>query len=316
MTDWKPAAALDRLHDRAQLLAAIRQFFAERGVLEVETPLLTHTTATDVYINSFAVPNAAQSSSSSYYLQTSPEFAMKRLLAAGSGPIYQLCKAFRAEESTRLHNQEFTMLEWYRPAYSLAELMDEVAQLVSNTFQCGKIAQISYRELFRSHLDFDPHQISYDDLRAIAREKIAFAGDALSATDYLQQLLAQCIEPALPEYCFIYDYPVAQAALAKLESDAEGQVVARRFELFGKGMELANGYFELTDAAEQRARFNADNERRRQLQLPQYPVDEKLLAALASGLPACAGVALGVDRLLMLKVGAKNIREVLSFTEG
>lgn len=314
MTDWKPGAALDRLQDRARLLAGIRQFFAEREVLEVETPLLAGSTATDVYIQSFSVTDPAHSQSNPRYLQTSPEFAMKRLLAAGSGPIYQLCKAFRAEESTRLHNPEFTMLEWYRPGYSLAELMDEVAQLIITVLSCKKIERISYRELFLTHLHFDPHQIDFHDLRDLARRKIEFSSDGLSATDYLQQLLAHCIEPELPEFCFIYDYPVAQAALAATGLDESKQLVAHRFELFGKGMEIANGYFELTNGQEQRQRFAADNARRRQLQLPEYPVDEKLLAALDSGLPSCAGVALGIDRLLMLKTGATDIRDVISFT--
>ena len=313
--DWKPGAGLDRIKARAQLLLSIRQFFSARNVLEVETPLLAATTATDVYIQSFVVTAANQFSSAPAYLQTSPEFAMKRMLAAGSGPIYQLCKAFRAEESGRMHNREFTMLEWYLPGFSLADIMDEVEQLLVTTLQCAAIERISYRELFRRHLAFDPHQITFDELRALATNKINFNSAELSATDYLQQLLAQCIEPQLPEYCFIYNYPLAQAALAATGFDGQGQRVAYRFELFGKGMELANGYFELTDADEQGARFAADNCRRRQLQLPEYPFDEKLLAALASGLPACAGVALGVDRLLMLKVGATDISEVISFTD-
>lgn len=314
MTDWKPGAALDQLKERALLLATVRQFFADREVLEVETPLLAHSTATDVYIQSFPVTNPAAGRSRPLYLQTSPEFAMKRLLAAGSGPIYQLCKAFRAEESTRLHNPEFTMLEWYRPGYSLTELMDEVEQLLRAVLSCKQIERCSYRELFLTHLQFDPHQIAVADLRDLARGKIEFSSDELSATDYLQQLLAHCIEPALPQYCFIYDYPVAQAALAATGLDESKQLVAHRFELFGNGMEIANGYFELTDGQEQRQRFAADNARRRLLQLPEYPVDEKLLAALASGLPACAGLALGIDRLLMLKVGATDIRDVISFT--
>lgn len=315
MTDWKPGTALERLQDRAQLLASIRQFFSARNVLEVETPLLTHSTATDVFINSFSVTDSARSKSHAGFLQTSPEFAMKRMLAAGSGPIYQLCKAFRAEESTRMHNREFTMLEWYRPGFSLSALMDEVEQLMQHTLHCKAIQRISYRDLFLQHLDFDPHQIGFDDLRTRASDEIDFNSETLTATDYLQQLLAQCIEPALPEFCFIYNYPVAQAALAATGLDEQGQRVAHRFELFGKGMEIANGYFELTDATEQRARFEADNARRRKLQLPEYPIDEKLLAALTSGLPACAGVALGVDRLLMLKVGATHISEVISFAE-
>ena len=311
MTDWKPGAALDLLRDRAQLFAEIRQFFSARDVLEVETPLLSHSTATDVYIQSYAVTDSLKPTAAPGYLQTSPEFAMKRLLAAGSGPIYQLCKAFRSEESTQLHNREFTMLEWYRPGFSLTDLMDEVESLIQGVLHCKAIERISYRDLFTKHLGFDPHQIQYGELRQIARTKIQFNSDDLSATDYLQQLIAQCIESELPEFCFIYNYPVSQAALAATGSDEVGQRVALRFEVFGRGMEIANGYFELTDALEQRNRFKADNNRRRELHLPEYPLDEKLLAALESGLPACAGVALGVDRLMMLRSGARDRKSVV-----
>lgn len=315
MTDWMPGAAFDLLKDRAQLLAEIRQFFSARHVLEVETPLLSHSTATDVYIQSFAVTHSLKQASTPAYLQTSPEFAMKRLLAAGSGPIYQICKAFRAEESTRLHNREFTLLEWYRPGFSLTDLMDEVEALIQVALHCKAIARISYRDLFINHLGFDPHQIPFNELRQVARNKIEFNSDDLSATDYLQQLLAQCIESKLPEFCFIYNYPVSQAALAAIGSDESRQRVALRFEFFGRGMEIANGYYELTNASEQRKRFIADNARRRELQLPEYPLDEKLLAALESGLPACSGVALGIDRLMMLRTGASDISKVISFRD-
>lgn len=316
MNDWRPGTAQETLRARADLLATLRRFFAERAVLEVETPLLAATTATDVYIESFAVPDPSASPPVTRYLQTSPEFAMKRLLAADSGAIYQLGKVFRRGESSARHNPEFTLLEWYRPGFSLADLMAEVETLLQSVLGCGPIARLSYRELFQQHLQFDPHQISAEDLRELARASIDFGSDDLSSTDYLQLLLASVIEPALPEFCFIYDYPVAQAALAQIGDDAQGQAVARRFELFGKGMEIANGYFELTASAEQRARFEADNARRAGLGLTQYPVDEKLLAALDAGLPACAGVALGVDRLLMLLLGAQDIRSVISFPAG
>ena len=316
MADWKPAASLEQLQNRAALLQSIRQFFAVRDVLEVETPLLGRSTATDTYIQSFVASDPARPQTHSFYLQTSPEFAMKRLLAAGSGPIYQVCKAFRLEESTRTHNPEFTMLEWYRPGFSLTDLMDEVAQLLQTTLACADVARISYRELFEEHLDFDPHQITDEDLQRVARSRIDFGTNELTATDCLQQLLAQCIEPNLPEYCFIYHYPVAQAALAVVAEDEQSQPVAQRFELFGRGMEIANGYLELTDEQEQRRRFTADNARRKAAGLPEIPVDEALLAALGEGLPACAGVALGVDRLLLLQTRLTNISDVLSFRHG
>jgi lysyl-tRNA synthetase class 2 len=314
MKNWKPGTAQETLRARAALLADLRRFFAERGVLEVDTPLLGSSTATDVYIDSFAVFDTTPAIPVTQYLQTSPEFAMKRLLAAGSGAIYQLGKVFRRGESSPRHNPEFTLLEWYQPGYSLTELMDEVEILLQAVLACGPIARLSYRELFQQHLHFDPHRMSPEALRNYARARIDFGSDDFSATDYLQMLLAQCIEPELPEFCFIYDYPVAQAALARIETDAEGQAVARRFELFGRGMEIANGYFELTASEEQRIRFESDNARRAALGLTQYPIDELLLAALDSGLPACSGVALGVDRLLMLLLGVDDIRQVISFT--
>ena len=314
MTDWQPGASLDTLRMRAALLASIRNFFAARNILEVETPLLAPTTGTDIYIQSYVVADTSAKNNQARFLQTSPEFAMKRLLATGSGPIYQLCKAFRQEETSTRHNSEFTMLEWYRPGFSMFNLMDEVEALLQKVLECEAITRISYRDLFLQHLQFDPHQINFDDLRELARTRIDFSSDDLSATDYLQMLLAKFIEPVLPEYCFIYDYPIAQSALARIDRDDTGTEVARRFELFGKGMEIANGYFELTDANEQRKRFEHDNSKRKQLGLPEYPVDEKLLAALASGIPPCSGVALGLDRLLMLQLGLDDIRQAISFS--
>ena len=311
---------MQALHARARLLAAVRGFFAERGVLEVETPILAPTTGTDLYIDSFAVPMLDEPSGGNdkhrdYYLQTSPEFAMKRLLAAGSGPIYQISKVFRAGESSRLHNPEFTMLEWYRPGYSLDQLMSEVADLLAVTLPqkqpMENLPRFSYRQLFQEHLSIDPHRVESAQLADVART--AGIHSPSDKTDTLQQLMALHIEPRLPEFCFIYDYPAAQCALAQVEADAEGVPVARRFELYGRGMELANGYQELSDPAEQRRRFEADLKQRRAQGRASYPIDENLLAALAH-MPPCAGVALGIDRLLMLLTGANSIAEVLSFT--
>ena len=310
MTDWKPGASTEALRQRSELLSAIRNFFKQREVLEVETPLLCHGTTTDVFIQSFEVANA----SGKRFLQTSPEYAMKRLLAAGSGPIFQVCKSFRQSESSRLHNPEFTMLEWYRPDFTMFDLMEEVELLMSVVTKERDIPRFSYRELFLNHLQFDPHVISSADLQAVAEKQMDLCGKDFSDTDYLQLLMDKCIEPRMPSSCFVYDYPVAQAALAKIESDEQNQQVARRFELYAGGMELANGYFELTDADQQRARIEKDLLERKRLGLANYPMDEKLLAALGSGLPACSGVALGVDRLLMLITGNSSIEEVLAFT--
>jgi len=314
MADWKPGASVKNLRTRAEILANIRQFFANNKVLEVETPLLARTTATDVYIQSLEISNPLNNPAQTFYLQTSPEFAMKRLLGSGSGPIYQICKAFRQGETSKRHNPEFTMLEWYQPGYSMEDLMHEVEQLIDALLAYGPIQRLSYRELFQEHLDFDPHTISLESLKDIANRRFELGSDKLSKTDYLQLLLGKCIEPAMPANCFIYDYPVDQCALAAIENDETGASVAKRFELFCGGMEIANGYLELLDESEQRQRFETDRQKRKSLSLPEYPLDEKLLAALAHGIPPCAGVALGIDRLLMLATGATDIHEVLSFT--
>jgi len=313
MVDWKPSASLQNLQQRAYALAKIRRFFSERDVLEVETPLLASSTVPDVYIESIAAQVVKDNSSRKNFLQTSPEFFMKRLLASGSGSIYQIAKAFRQEEKGARHNIEFTLLEWYRLSYSLDQLMAELEELVQEVLSCGPISRLSYREIFGQHLQIDPHEISLEELQKLAKSEIDLSGSDLSKTDYLQLLLSNSIEPKLPPYCIIYDYPLEQAALAILATDEHGVVVAKRFELFGHGMELANGYFELSDAAEQRARFEKDNAARKEKGLQAHDVDEKLIAALESGLPSCSGVAVGVDRLLMLLVEAKNISEVISF---
>ena len=313
MVDWKPSASLQNLQQRAYVLAKIRRFFSERAVLEVETPLLASSTVPDVYIESIAAEVMEGNSSRKNFLQTSPEFFMKRLLASGSGSIYQISKAFRQEEKSARHNIEFTLLEWYRLSYSLDQLMTELEELVQEVLGCGPIFRLSYREIFRQNLQIDPHEISLKELQQLARSEIDLSGSNLSKTDYLQLLLSNSIEPKLPPFCIIYDYPSEQAALATLATDEHGVVVAKRFELFGHGMELANGYFELSDAAEQRARFEKDNAARKAKGLQAHDADEKLIAALESGLPSCSGVAVGVDRLLMLLVEAKNISEVISF---
>ncbi|CAN0302476.1 unnamed protein product [Discosporangium mesarthrocarpum] len=323
MVDWQPGASPENLKRRARLLSDIRNFFAERDILEVETPALGRHAVTDVHLDSFSVDagtagDASTSNSLQKYLQTSPEYAMKRLLAAGSGPIYQLGKAFRREATSRLHNPEFTLLEWYRPGYSWRQLMEEVAALVVTVLELpgpGSIAQFSYAELFANHFNINPHTVDGTTLEALTRATVDLTATGLSATDCLQLLMHHCIEPTLPDYCFVYDYPEAQAALSVVEHGADGIPVARRFELYGAGMELANGYQELTDAQEQRRRFEHDQAQRRQRDGSPISIDERLLAALESGLPACAGVALGVDRLAMLALNANHINEVIAFTD-
>lgn len=311
MADWQSSASQDVLRSRARLLQSIRRFFAERSVLEVETPALSHSTVTDVHLRSFSVPNSPYSKD--LFLQTSPEYAMKRLLASGSGAIYQICKVFRQEECSKLHNPEFTMLEWYRPDFSMDELIAEVEALVREILGCGPIPRHSYRELFEQNLLFNPHTATGRNLRNSVIEHIDIDTSKLSDTDCLQLLMEKCIEPLLPANCFVYDYPIQQAALARVEADHTDTLVAKRFELYCNGMEVANGYFELTDAVEQQLRFEKDQNQRAALQLPSIEPDKRLLAAMDSGLPECSGVALGIDRLLMAQLGATNIEEVLSF---
>ena len=311
---WRPGASLEMLRLRANALATIRRFFAERDVLEVETPLLAATTVTDTHIESIPASLELAGSPRDCYLQTSPEYAMKRLLAAGAGACYQICKSFRQGDAGRRHNPEFTMLEWYRPGFSLAQLMDEVALLLRDFLPGADIARLGYREVFQRHLQIDPHRAGLATLRRLTENRLTVDTAELNATDCLQLLLAQVIEPELPDYCFIYDYPAPQAALAKISPDAKGEPVARRFELFCKGMELANGYDEETDGKVLRARFEGDQQRRAELGRPVPDIDQNLLAALAHGLPPCAGVAFGIDRLLMLLSGAESIGEVIAFS--
>ena len=313
MPDWRPTANPESLRLRADVLARIRRFFAERNVLEVETPLLAPATVTDLHIDSIPADVEIKGSPQTFYLQTSPEYAMKRLLAAGSGACYQICKSFRHGDAGARHNPEFTMLEWYRPGFSLEELMNEVEQLLREFLPQATVPRLTYRELFQQHLGIDPHQIELETLRRLTHENLPVDPTKLNATDCLQLQLGQTIEPQLTEYCFIYDYPAAQAALAKIEPDPEGEPVARRFELFGHGMELANGYDEETNGKVLRARFERDQQKRAQLGRPVPEIDEKLLEALEHGLPPCTGVAFGIDRLLMALSAAESIAEVLTF---
>jgi len=313
MTHWRPAAPLANLRIRAQFLTQIRQFFAQHHVLEVETPLLATTTATDPHLESLQVPQVFTGDLKPCYLQTSPEFAMKRLLAAYGEPIYQIAKAFRKDEKSRRHNPEFTMLEWYQPGYSLTQLMDEVEALVTTLLGQRIIARASYRELFQQQLNIDPHLASIEQLAELACRELELSATDYGRAEYLDLLFSHVIEPNMKGDCFVYDFPMQQAALAAVEQDKQGMKVAKRFELFLNQMEIANGYSELLDADEQRQRFESDCAVRRRQGLSQYPVDEKLLAALQHGLPSCSGVAVGVDRLLMAALNASSIDEIIAF---
>ena len=315
--DWRPSAAREQLVARARLLARVREFFAARGVLEVDTPMIINAPVSDVHIHSARVELSAELAGSPparLFLHTSPEYAMKRLLAAGSGDIYQVCHVARALESGRLHNPEFTLLEWYRLGFSLGQLMDEVELLVREVLGTAASAErLSYREAFLRELALDPFAATAGELARAAAPLGLSTGVPLQRDDYLELLMGSLIGPRLGKerLTFIYGYPATQAALARL--DAADPRVAQRFELYARGIELANGFHELAAAAEQRARFVADNAARRRAGLPVHPPDERLLAALGHGLPDCAGVALGLDRLLMLATGASHIEEVLAF---
>ena len=313
---WRPTATIANLQQRAALLAQVRAFFSQRDVLEVETPLLAQYSVTDPYMDVISAENPL-AKTAPYFLQTSPEYAMKRLLAAGSGPIYQISKAFRKGELGSRHNPEFTMLEWYRPDFDAQQLMTEIADLLVAVLNVAVECQrISYREIFQQQLGFDPHSISSKELECIAREKLDVQMDSAQKDDWLNLLMAEIIEPNLDKTIptFITDYPASQAALAKIETDKNNIPVAKRFELYYQGMELANGYHELTDSKEQLHRFQQDQKQRQQLGREPQEFDAHLLAAMESGLPACAGVALGFDRLLMLKTGAEKIQQVISFS--
>ena len=314
---WQPNAPIANLLKRAKIVNEIRHFFADRGVLEVETPTMSQATVTDVHLRAFETrftgPGAAQGIT--LYLMTSPEYHMKRLLAAGSGPIYQMGRSYRNEEAGRYHNPEFTMLEWYRPHYDMYRLINEVDDLLQQTLECESAESLSYQQAFLRYLDIDPLTAEKDKLREVAAKlDVSNIADTEEDRDTILQLLFMVgVEPhiGLEKPTFIYHFPASQASLAEISS--EDHRVAERFEVYYKGVELANGFRELTDAAEQRQRFERDNRKRASMGLPEQPIDENLLAALEHGFPECAGVALGIDRLIMLALGAERISDVIAF---
>ncbi len=317
MSHWRPTATRERLAQRAALLTTVRQFFESRSALEVETPMLVNAAVTDVNLR----PVELALGERRLFLQTSPEYAMKRLLAAGVDDVYQLCKVVRGDERSRLHNPEFTMLEWYRIGFEMAGLIREVATLLDALVTrvggaARPLRQVSYREVFQTSLQIDPLEASTEDLAkiAVAHGLAGHGVTQLSRDELLDFLMGAVIGPTLGrgEWLALTHYPASQAALAQL--DPADPRVALRFEIYADGIELANGFQELADANEQRTRFMADNAARRAQGLPEMPIDEPLLAALEAGLPACSGVALGFDRTMMVAVGAKRIDEVVSFT--
>ncbi|CNK01470.1 elongation factor P--(R)-beta-lysine ligase [Yersinia aldovae] len=314
---WQPSAPIANLLKRAAIMAEIRRFFADRGVLEVETPTMSQATVTDVHLvpfeTRFVGPGAADGLT--LYMMTSPEYHMKRLLAAGSGSIYQLGRSFRNEEAGRHHNPEFTMLEWYRPHYDMYRLMNEVDDLLQQILDCNSAETLSYQQAFLRHLDIDPLSADKAQLReAAAKLDLSNIADTEEDRDTLLQLLFTVgVEPHIgrEKPAFVYHFPASQASLAEIST--EDHRVAERFEVYFKGIELANGFHELTDADEQMKRFEQDNRIRAKRGLPQNPIDMNLIAALKQGLPDCSGVALGIDRLVMLALGAERLSDVIAF---
>jgi lysyl-tRNA synthetase class 2 len=311
--NWQPAATLEVIRQRADLLNSIRDFMQERSILEVETPVLSHAAVTDPHIHSLSTVCRPQDKphNEKLYLHTSPEFCMKRLLAAGSGPIYQITKVFRDQESGSRHQPEFTILEWYRPGFDYTELMSEIDNLLQG-LGLEKSQRQSYRDTFWQETSLDPHTTGIDALHTLAVQ----SGWERGSDDHAELLDFVFSMKVIPQLgmkspLFIYDYPVCQAALATIK-ECEPPV-AERFELFISGMEIANGFNELCNAGEQRSRFDRDLTQRAQTGKPAVPVDELFITALDHGLPACAGVAVGLDRLLMALTGSTKIDDVLTF---
>ncbi len=310
MIDWQPSATLDTLKQRARILRQIRDFFYKRGIMEVETPILSQHTVTDPYIDSFAIADHHPR----YYLQTSPEYAMKRLLAAGSGPIFQISKAFRREEQGAMHNPEFTLLEWYRPGFTHLDLMDEIDALLQTILHTQPAQKITYHDLFQSHCAINPHTCQLSELHTLVQQHLTITTiNELNRDDCLNLLLTHLIEPTLGQNAptFIDDYPASQAALARIRP--ETPAVAERFELYVQGIELANGFHELQDAKEQLQRFENDLLTRQQCHKDQPDIDQRFISSLKVGLPQCAGVALGIDRLIMLASAETQLSKTLSF---
>ncbi|MGR6871490.1 EF-P lysine aminoacylase EpmA [Pseudomonas sp. HK3] len=303
---WQPSASIESLQQRAKLNAYVREFFRLRDVMEVETPVLSKAAVDDANLQ----PVIAQACDQPMYLHTSPEYPMKRLLAAGSGDIYQICKVFRDGEVGRRHNPEFTMLEYYRLAFDLKTLMDEVAQLVGDFLYLQRRIDLSYAQALKQYANLDVFNADDIELRDRVTE---FVGQdlTLSRDECLDIIMSHVVEPSLPQgvMVFIFNYPASQAALARTFEDNDSNPLAKRFELYVNGLELANGYHELVDLSEQKNRFKTQAERYGSTRV----LDEHFLAALEQGLPDCSGVAIGLDRILMLKQNSSSIKDVLSF---
>lgn len=318
---WQPDCTLEVLRLRAWLLAEIRRFFSLRNVLEVETPLLSHAIGTDPGLAFFTTEYSLLPERQTLFLQTSPEFAMKRLLAAGCGSIFQVCKAFRNGESGRYHHPEFTLLEWYRIDFSLSQLMDEIAELIETLFSgsraLNKVQRFTYHDIFLEYTGLNPLVFSYQDYCDYALKEQLYDAISLCGTDHvlwLDFIFSHKIQPHLGKntLCMVYGFPACQSSLARINE--HNNLITDRVEIFINGIELGNGYYELTDAKEQNSRFDNELSVRRKNKLPVAVKDEKLIAAMESGLPECSGMAIGLDRLLMLLANATSIDGVLGFS--
>lgn len=308
--NWQPSATLDLLQQRARLMAVVREFFQQRGYWEVETPIMARYGITDVYLSNIK----AQFRGENYCLQTSPEYHMKRLLAAGSGPIFQLARVFRDDELGRWHNPEFTLLEWYQLQADHHVLMQEVEDLLCSVLGCSTLCKKTYKQAFLESCQLDPFTATCDELKSLlTRYQLqgVLPDNETDRDQYLFLLMSHVIEPALaliPAPVAVYDFPPSQASLAQINHG-----VAERFEIYYRGVELANGFHELTDAALQAERFQHDQMLRAERGLPDAQVDVYLLQALQQGLPACSGVALGIDRLVTLALNQPAIGNTMAF---
>jgi lysyl-tRNA synthetase class 2 len=319
---WKTTLSWEDAKKKASILNQIRQFFYDLDVIEVETPLLGQSTVTDVHLEAFYthfnyLPDSSINNADTLYLQTSPEFCMKRLLASGYQSIYQISKAFRHEAKGHIHNPEFSILEWYRIGFQQDDLILEVSDLIQAILKCNKPKVITYQNLFLEHLNIDALDTSVEELKGVISNHNKMSDwlkDESSIDTLLQFILSELIEPniGIDTPIFIRDFPINQASLAKMNMSDER--LADRFECYFKGIELVNGFCELTDAIVQVDRFNKDNLERKQLGLEEKVIDRRFIQALESGLPSCSGVALGIDRLLMLALNKQDIEEVITFT--
>lgn len=315
---WKPTAKVETLRERAKLIKKIREFFYERNVLEVDTPTLCSASVTDPHIESFITNYVSHGETKDFFLQTSPESALKRLLAAGIGDVYQIAHAYRNSEFGQKHNPEFTMLEWYRVDKDYMYLLEEVDVFLQYILKTETATIISYKELFRQILDINPLKSTFYQLEELVIEKNILKKEQLigfNKKDLLDIIFSHLIEPkiGLDKPIAVYDFPEELSAMSTIKTVDGDSKVAMRFEFYYKGYELANGYNELRDADEQLERFKLDIEQRKDNNLLIPKIDYKLISALEHGLPKCTGVAIGLDRIVMLALNCKNIKDVIAF---